>query len=789
MPINQKDIKNIDAKKIYDLYYKVIEEAYLSFSFLKLEDTEYYNFVIDIIENSKKSYKNDIKYNIYLKNHIICSLKDKVKDCLSKEKAYNIISNYIDYNFSENSKLSTIIKDFEKLDLFLKEYNYYLTIDNIVDLLNKNNLFLNDVTLLFNKYKSSIITGKLDDIFDSDLIKSIIEVYCMINNIDIKENDNLDDSEIVNTDIVKAYLSEIGKYPLLSREEEYKLAVLIQEGNLEAKEKFIHSNLRLVVRVAKRYIGRGLDFLDLIQEGNIGLINAVNKYDYNKGFRFSTHATWWIRQAITRSIASKSRNIKVPVNLYGKLFALDNIIADLQKKLGRDPSYEEIAKEMCITVTEVKSLYLVKNDAASINTLVTEDGDTELEHFIPASDTNIEDEIVDSSLQIEVRNLLNECDLDSREIDILMLRYGFNNRTPMTLDAVGKKYGLTRERVRQIESRALKKLRNAKHIKELAVYTQNPDESLDNIETFRKEYYKVGNKYKSFKANNKKNNEGIKTPTKPKSIYEQFKDYSKEEVDEMLSKLNDDEKRLIEIRYGEESINSNSKKFNTEGRKKYTTLLAKMKRILESKKIIYDYFSEYSKLQIDEMLGKLTIEERNLINLKFSAQELTQREKNKFWNRLVPKMKKQLMQIELSSNSSNKEHIDNDILPKEAVINSEVVQSLQVDTVEKEPIIEEENPKITITKNEGIKVLDLLREPNFKQILSTLSVKEAVIISLKLGYIDGKCFSTESIATFLGIEELEVIEATKKVLQIYKENISKLVDNNIEITTDDKLSM
>lgn len=741
MAINQKDIKNVDSKRIYDLYYDVIVEAYYSFSFLKLNDTEFFNLVIDIIENSKKLYKNEINYKVYLKNHIISKLKGKVKESLIKKNAYNIISNYIDYNFDDNCKLSIIIRNFEKLDSFLKEYNYYLSIDNTVDLLTKNNLFLKDINFLFNKYKSKIIAGNLDDIFENDLIKSIIEVYCMINNIEIKEKEDLDDSGMINTDIVKAYLNEIGQYPLLTREEEYELATLIKEGDLKAREKFINSNLRLVVSIARRYIGRGLDFLDLIQEGNLGLINAVNKFDSNKGFKFSTNATWWIRQAITRAIADKSRNIRIPVHLYEKISKLDKLFSNLQKKLGRDPTYEEMANELSITAEEVERLYIIKNDAGSINALIGEDGETELEYFIPASDTTIEDEIIDSTLQSEVRNLLYECNLDDREIDIIMLRYGFNNRSPMTLEEVGKKYGITRERVRQIESRALRRLRNSRHIKKLAVYMQNPDESVDNIGTFRKKYSTEGNKYRAFKTNDRRSkSQSLKIEEEKKeemkrtqSLYDLFNGYSKEQVDNMLSKLDEDERNLLKLRYGEDLENPVITQMpKKEKQRYYAWLVPKMKRMLSNP---------------DEVIK----------------------------SRKRPKSK--LSDFEIVS-TAQKEVTD---VLEEKELKDEIKQEM--------PTSHEENPKNTITKAEGLKILELLRTPTFMQMLSTLSVKEAVIISLKLGYIDGKCFSTESIATFLGIEELEVIEATRKVLLLYKENINAFIDNIIEITTEDKLSM
>ena len=741
MAINLKDIKNVDSKRIYDLFSDVIEEAYYSFSFLKLNDTEYYNLVIDIIENSKKLYKNEINYKVYLKNHIISRLKGKVKESLIKKNAYNIISNYIDYNFDDNCKLSIIIRNFEKLDSFLKEYNYYLSIDNTVDLLTQNNLFLKDINFLFNKYKLNIMDGNLDDIFDNDLIKSIIEVYCMINNIEIKEKNIFEDNEILNTDIVKAYLNEIGQYPLLTREEEYELATLIKEGDLKAREKFINSNLRLVVSIARRYIGRGLDFLDLIQEGNLGLINAVNKFDSNKGFKFSTHATWWIRQAITRAIADKSRNIRIPVHLYEKLSKLDKLFSNLQKKLGRDPTYEEMAKELSITAEEVERLYLIKNDAGSINALIGEDGETELENFIPASDTTIEDEIIDSSLQSEVRKLLYECNLDDREIDIIMLRYGFNNRSPMTLEEVGKKYGITRERVRQIESRALRRLRNSRHIKKLAVYMQNPDESVDNIGTFRKKYSTEGNKYKAFKTNDgrsksqslKMGEEKKEEMKRTQSLYDLFNGYSKEQVDNMLSKLDEDERNLLKLRYGEDLENPVITQMpKKEKQRYYAWLVPKMKRMLSNP---------------DEVIK----------------------------SRKRPKSK--LNDFEIVSTVQKEV---SEALEEEKELKGEIKQEMSTTHEEKQN---------TITKAEGLKMLELLRTPTFMQMLSALSVKEAVIISLKLGYIDGKCFSTESIAAFLGIEELEVIEATRKVLLLYKENINAFIDNIIEITTEDKLSM
>lgn len=325
---------------------------------------------------------------------------------------------------------------------------------------------------------------------------SVIDIYCMLNNIEVKEADEVSavDCEAIeygSTNSIKMYLREIGERPLLTIQQERELARRIAEGDEKARELFIESNLKLVVSMARRYIGRGLSFLDLIQEGNLGLMTAVDKYDLSKGYRFSTYAIHWIRQAITRAIADKGRNIRVPVYIYERIGIYKKTVTNLEAKLNRQPTINEIAKEMELSISEVASLHELESDTVSINTPIDDDDDdTELEHFIPANEDTPEDIVMAGTLQYQVRSLFEECNLKPREINVLMLRHGFNGGKTMSFEEIGEKYHLTRQRVQQIEANALKKIRKSEHIKELAVYVEQPKKSLERIEEFREEYEK-----------------------------------------------------------------------------------------------------------------------------------------------------------------------------------------------------------------------------------------------------------------------------------------------------------
>jgi RNA polymerase primary sigma factor len=260
-------------------------------------------------------------------------------------------------------------------------------------------------------------------------------------------------------DPVRLYLKEIGRVPLLSSEEEVELAKRIEKKDVEAKRQLTEANLRLVVSIAKRYMGRGLSFLDLIQEGNLGLIRAVEKFDHNRGFKFSTYATWWIRQAITRAIADQARTIRVPVHAVETMNKVGRVQRELLQKHGREPTVAEIAKEMGVSPRKVREIQKVAQDPVSLETPVGDEDDSELGDFI-------EDTEADQPLEVVFREMRREelfkvlDSLPERERKVLELRFGLKGERPRTLEEVGDRFGVTRERIRQVEAKTLNRLKN-----------------------------------------------------------------------------------------------------------------------------------------------------------------------------------------------------------------------------------------------------------------------------------------------------------------------------------------
>ncbi len=267
-------------------------------------------------------------------------------------------------------------------------------------------------------------------------------------------------------DPVKVYLKEIGRVPLLNPEEEIKLAIAINEGNEFAKKRLSEANLRLVVSIAKRYLGRGMQFLDLIQEGNLGLIKAVEKFDYTKGFKFSTYATWWIRQAITRAIADQARTIRIPVHMVETINKVKKISSQLLHANGREPSAEEVAEEIDMPVEKVREIMRVAQEPVSLETPIGEEEDSHLGDFIPDDDAPAPADAASHTLLKEtLGNVLDT--LTPREEKVLRLRFGLEDGRSRTLEEVGKEFNVTRERIRQIEAKALRKLRHPSRSKKL----------------------------------------------------------------------------------------------------------------------------------------------------------------------------------------------------------------------------------------------------------------------------------------------------------------------------------
>jgi len=288
--------------------------------------------------------------------------------------------------------------------------------------------------------------------------------------VDVDVEEDLDDLSLPEgigiDDPVRMYLKEIGKIPLLQGDEEIELAKRMEQGDEEAKKRLAEANLRLVVSIAKRYVGRGMLFLDLIQEGNLGLIKAVEKFDYRKGFKFSTYATWWIRQAITRAIADQARTIRIPVHMVETINKLIRVSRQLVQELGRDPTPEEIAKEMGMSEEKVREIMKISQEPVSLETPIGEEEDSHLGDFIPDEDAPAPAESAAYTLLKE--QLMDVLDtLTPREEKVLRLRFGLDDGRARTLEEVGREFNVTRERIRQIEAKALRKLRHPSRSKKL----------------------------------------------------------------------------------------------------------------------------------------------------------------------------------------------------------------------------------------------------------------------------------------------------------------------------------
>lgn len=303
------------------------------------------------------------------------------------------------------------------------------------------------------------ITNDDDEDFDEDLFYNQDEENIEDIDLSIPEGVSLEDP-------VRMYLKEIGKVPLLTSEEERDLAIRMEQGDEMAKKRLAEANLRLVVSIAKRYVGRGMLFLDLIQEGNLGLIKAVEKFDYTKGYKFSTYATWWIRQAITRAIADQARTIRIPVHMVETINKLVRVQRQLLQSLGREPSPEEIAEEMNIPVERVREIQKISQEPVSLETPIGEEEDSHLGDFIQDDNMPIPADAAAYTLLkeqlIEVLSTLTE-----REQSVLKLRFGLEDGRARTLEEVGQKFNVTRERIRQIEAKALRKLRHPSRSRKL----------------------------------------------------------------------------------------------------------------------------------------------------------------------------------------------------------------------------------------------------------------------------------------------------------------------------------
>ncbi len=607
------DLKEV--KQMIKFIKPTVDDVYKSYSFIDIDKKEYEDLIKEVTDNIKDT--SDIKDQVIKITKSI--LINKVKNLILNSKtSFKIINNYINQNLNNCNNYNDALNFFKSLSLFLSFNEYIPTPEIIIELLNKNLLFNKATDLIIEKNKKQILNGNIDKIFTNNLLILTIDTYCILNDI---ETNNYEEENSTNNleslDILKQYLKEIGKYPILDSKQENQLALKIKQGDKEAKDLFIKSNLKLVVSIAKKYVGRGLALLDLVQDGNLGLMKAVDKFDVDKGYKFSTYATWWIRQSIARGIMDKSKTIKIPVHQYEKFLSYNKVINNLTMSLNRPPTLKEVASELNVKEDDIAYVYNLMIDPISISVKVGEEKETELSDFIESDDKPLEDLVGNKFLADSIEELFKEANLNEKEIQVLKLRFGFDNKKPLTLKEIAIQYGLTRERIRQIQENALFKLRKTKFIDGFEEYTSYPNKSLSYLKNIKETCH--GNisylNYKKYTAKPGTGNKKIQT------IYQYFSKYTKEQINESLSQMTDQEIEVITLKYGPDL---NKPVYNIladdEIRKRYKNAMAKLKRILSK----YDDLENEYKANIkvlkdfkwENIFNNLTKEEALIFCLK-----------------------------------------------------------------------------------------------------------------------------------------------------------------------------
>lgn len=382
----------------------------------------------------------------------------KLDQIVKKFENDNKSTKFIDQDdfFDATSYLDLTDKDYEEIFEHFKKLGYEVT---------GSNDGLDDGDMPEDFSESDLENADQFDEDDVDIDEDQINEELPI---DVNNLENLENTDVKVNDSVKLYLKEIGRVQLLKPKEETELAKRIAEGDQRAKQQLIEANLRLVVSIAKHYIGRGMQFLDLIEEGNLGLMKAVEKFDYTKGFKFSTYATWWIRQAITRAIADQARTIRIPVHMVETINKITRVQRQLVQELGREPTAEEISEKMegALTPDRIREITSLALEPVSLESPIGEEDDSHLGDFVEDKDSVSPTEYTTKSMiRDALYNVMN--DLTDREERVLRLRYGLDDNRPRTLEEVGKEFGVTRERIRQIEAKAIRKLRHPTRTKKL----------------------------------------------------------------------------------------------------------------------------------------------------------------------------------------------------------------------------------------------------------------------------------------------------------------------------------
>lgn len=816
MKIDMNNIAKLDINDIYNMFSSSFNKIYKKYSFINIDRNEFKSMVRETINETKNNYDGEIEYEKYLIKALNRKILGLIRlDMKDQTKLFDIINNYINQEFSKDIDYNSAINSFDKLENFLDLCECSLTLDIIERLVKENSLINKLLITIYEVDREDIFNDSYEGTYN-DLVVYFIQMFCKVHNIKIKENEikYSDMGAFASRSSTDIYLREIQNYKLLTREEELDMIKRYKSGEIEVRDEFLSRNLKLVVSIAKKYLGRGVALTDLIQEGNMGLMKALDEFDLSRECRFSTYATNWIKSYITRYIAGKSRNISLPNHFFYELGIFRKVYTNLEKQLDRKPTISELADKTGKNKDVVLRYFDYLNDTKSLSDKVGDEDDTEFSYFISSSDESLETIAIKKDLSSGLTELLNKCHLKPRELEVLMLRYGLNGDDPLTLEEIGRKYNLTRERVRQMESSALMRIRRSPYVKLFAEYTSNPAKSMENIKKMREAY--IDNP-RSFKKDIISEEERKPAP-RAKNIYTIFSNsgYTKEELDIAINELSEEEIELLKSRYGEDltEMPTIRNKRNEYTKKFIQELFPKLRRIIKNNreknmddeakkgrkgmktsKNIYEIFSNqgYSKEELDEAIKCLSKSYIDTLKSRYGEDlmgvptaKLDKKERSRLYTAIFGRLKKELQKNRERSviPTSKVEDIVNETTNEsvEEYVNIPSEENVDVRDEEVENIHENTNDT---SINEYKMLLELLKASTFNDMLKVLTPKDAVIVCLRLGYIDNKYFTSESIANFLGIDTLEVTETTKKVLLLYRDNINKIIDTAIENTTKD----
>ena len=460
----------------------------------------------------------------------------------NKKKFIEVVSKFINKNIKMKDSYDDCLKEINKLIIFFNKLNVAYNLNFFIELI-KTNSILSSILNIIVQEKAKFI--------NDDLLLSLIEAYCILNNIKIKEVDYSSSNNSQVNDSFRMYLNDIER-PILSEELEKVLLIEIKKGNKDARQLFIESNLRLVVSVAKKYTLSNLELLDLIQEGNIGLIKAVDRFDLSQNLRFSTYAVYWIKQAIVRALKNKSRSIRIPVYLQDSFSNFQKVYISLSEQLGRRPTYQEIAENMQISLFQAESLVKLisgEHNIISLDDHINNDDEhSDYNSLLIEPNIDIENDLETKEFKTDIINMLEQCGLSKKEIVVILLRYGFYDGEEKNLEEISNILKVSRERARQLEAIAIKKISTSSYIDKFAVYMCNSKQASYNLEMARFFYYTNHDSSKKKIYGNKKIEQQLSEVEN--TIYSYFKDYSGEEIVLMLKMLPDDDRKILESRYG-----------------------------------------------------------------------------------------------------------------------------------------------------------------------------------------------------------------------------------------------